>query len=235
MNATTIRVPENLTWKSLSERYPTTTVKVDGKSIEVNMLKDAIDDGTLLAEVEAAAKDLGVGTDALLAHLRKNWASNTTNFKKGYDCPSKFKNLRRVEMLKEFCSKARASIKNTSGKKAYWEWTSAEIMAVPLSEHRLLQSIRDNMASKKCKDLEHIPDLEQFMQHYDTACKRFSEADAIKKGNGSPEAKEAAKETARMLKEASELVDKLRDTGKLTKTERIKLAAYMDQLRPSEK
>lgn len=230
MNATTIRVPENLTWKSLSERYPTTTVRVDGKTVEVNALKDAINDGTLLAEVESAAKDLGVETDMLLAHLKKNWSSNKTNIKKGYDCPSKTKNLKRVELLIEFGAQARMGCKQVSGKKSYWEYSKEEILAIPLTELRLLKSIRDNKASKLSKYPDELP--EWFRESYAVACERYSDA---KRGTDDPKAREAAKETARMLSEASDLVDKLRDTGKLTKAERIKLAAYMEQLRSSDK
>lgn len=221
MNATTIKTPMNLTWKSLVERYPITTIKVDGKMVEVNALKDAIEDGTLLAEVEAAAKEQGVETYDMLRQMSRLLSSNLVNIRKRYDSPSKTKDLVRCEMLREFV-KANMAQHNDSKAvgdgKAKWKYTQEEIAAIDLSEVKLLKSIRDCMASKLCKYPDDIPD--GFQQTYAFACERYSEAKKAEK----------AAPAVTLDDDTLALVSKLKTGSKLTKNDKAALAAVLERL-----
>lgn len=218
-NNTTIKTPENLTWDGLYERYPNMTALVDGKPVTIDTLPTAIEDGTLLKEINEAADAMGVETDALLSRMMRNMSSQKTNINKRYDSPSKTKDLKRVELLMDFIRTARGGIKKTAGKKSYWEYTEEEILTIPLTDVRLLKSIRDNKASKLSKFPEDLPDW--FDDSYVAACKRYSEANA-----------QAKHGTVQVELDASALalVQKVEDGANLSKKDKAQLAALLRKL-----
>lgn len=220
MNAATIKTPENLTWNSLMTRYPAATVKVDGKPVEVDALKDAIEDGTLLAEVQEAAAKQGVETYAVLCRMSRLLSSNLVNIKKRYDSPSKTKDLARCEMLRTFVRVNMDSINGTkaTGEKAKWKYTTDDIAAIPLNDVKQLKSIRDCMASKLCKYPDDLPD--GFQQTYAFACERYS---AAKKAEKHAPAAELSADTMA-------LVEKLKSGKNLSKDDKAALAAVLESL-----
>lgn len=217
---TTIKTPENLTWKSMMARYPAATVKVNGKSVEVDALKDAIEDGTLLHEVTEAAEAQGVETYDMFRQMSRLLSSNLVNIKKRYDSPSKTKDLARCEMLREFVKSNMSSINGakTVGEKAKWKYTIDEIADIPLSDIKLLKSIRDCMASKLCKYPDDIP--EGFQQVYAFACERYS---AAKKAEKAAPAMELNADTLA-------LIEKLKAGKNLSKDDKAALATVLEGL-----
>lgn len=217
---TTIKTPENLTWKSLMARYPAATVKVDGKYVEVDALADAIEDGTLLREVNEAAEAQGVETYDILRQMARVLSSNLTNIKKRYDCPSKYNDLIRCEMLRAFVKANMLSINsNRSARdKAKWKYTIDEIAAIPLDDIKQLKSIRDCMASKLCKYPDDLPG--GFQQTYAFACERYSAA------------KKAEKQTSAIELDADmlALLEKLKAGKNLSKGDKSALAAVLEGL-----
>lgn len=220
MNTNTIKTPENLTWKSLMARYPAAIVKVDGKRVEVDALADAIEDGTLLREVNEAAEAQGVETYDILRQMARILSSNLTNIKKRYDCPSKYSDLIRCEMLRTFVKANMLSInsRRTVGEKAKWKYSIEEIEAIPLDDVKQLKSIRDCMASKLCKYPDDIP--EGFQQIYAFACERYS---AAKKAEKQANAIEL---DADMLA----LLEKLKAGKNLSKDDKAALATVLEGL-----
>lgn len=220
-NANTVKTPESLTWNALLVRYPQATVKVEGRMVEVDALKDAIEDGTLLGEVQAAAAEQGVETYDILRRMSRLLSSNLVNIRKRYDSPSKTKDLARCEMLRAFVKAnmdAHNSSKTVDGGKAKWKYTVEEIAAIDLTEVKLLKSIRDCMASKLCKYPDDLPD--GFQQTYAFACERYSEA------------KKAEKQGPAVTLDENTiaLVSKLKEGGKLTKSDKAALASILEQL-----
>lgn len=218
-NGITVKVPENLTWESLEKRYPNMTIVVDKKPVHIDALPEAIADGTLLKEFEEAADNMGVELDALLRRFKMNLSSTKTNARKAADTPDKTKTLKRVELLENFAAEARGSIKKATGRKSYWEWSVDEVLAVPLENVSLLKSIRDNKASKQCNHLDDLPDW--FDESYVTACRRYSEANALQK-NGTKQVELDAAGLA--------LVQKLKDGGNMSKKDKAALVDLLGQL-----
>lgn len=220
MKATTNRTPENLTWKSICERYPIATVKVDGKQVMVNSLKDAIEDGTLLAEVTEAANEMYEGdTYQVLSAMSRVLSSALVNIRKRADSPTKTKDLSRCEMLREFVSKNMAAIKAARPieQQAKWRYSKEDIEAIPLSEVKQLKSIRDCMASKLSDYPDDLPAT--FHAAYGAACERYSAA------------AKAAKVSKPSLDDSGEkLLAALKTGGKLTKADKAKLAALLESL-----
>lgn len=229
MNANAIKTPMNLTWKSMVERYPITTIKVEGKQVEVNALKDAIEDGTLLAEVEAAAKEQGVETYDMLRQMSRLLSSNLVNIRKRYDSPSKTKDLARCEMLREFVKANMVQHNNskTAGNgKAKWKYTAEEIADIPLSDVKLLKSIRDCMASKLCKYPDDI--TVEFHTAYAFACERYS---AARKANDNrAEAQHATTVFADLNDTDMAVLKKLGIDGKLSKADKAALRELIQKL-----
>lgn len=217
---TTIKTPENLTWKSLMERYPITTVKVDGKNIEVNALKDAIEDGTLIAEVEEAAAGQGIETYDMLSRMARTLSSNLTNAKKRYDSPSKRATIARCELLRMFVKENmnKLNAAKTDGK-AMWRYTIEDIEAIPLDDIKKLTSVRDCMASELSKYPEKLH--EGFHEAYAFARKRLSEANKL--------AKQAAS-TAVLDDSTLALVAKLKAGKNLSKDDKAALATVLEGL-----
>lgn len=221
MSTTTIKTPENLTWKGLYAKYPEATVKVEGRTVKVDALKDAIEDGTLLRDVTEAAEAQGVSTYDMLRQMSRLLSSNLVNIRKRYDSPSKTKDLARCEMLREFVKNNMDSINGTKavGEKAKWKYTAEEIEAIPLSEVKLLKSIRDCMASKLSKYPDDIPD--GFQATYGVACERYSKA---------AKAAKAAGPVIELDDSTVAIIDKLKNGANMSKKDKAALAAILEQL-----
>lgn len=220
MSTTNIKTPENLTWKGLYAKYPEATVKVEGREVKVDALKDAIADGTLMQDVTEAAESMGVTVYDMLKQMSRLLSSNLVNIRKRYDSPSKTKDLARCEMLREFVKNAMDSINDSKpvGEKAKWKYSQEEILAIPLTEVKLLKSIRDGMASKLCHYGDQVPD--GFQVTYGVACERYSMAAKAAKSNKGIELDDST----------LAIVAKLKAGTSLSKKDKLALAAVLEQL-----
>lgn len=177
----TNKITENLSWNNLKSNYHIGTIMVNGEPMQVNQLQNAIEDGSMLKLIQDCADQMYNGDIVpVLKVMKHNLSSALCNTKKRPDTPTKFKDLTRIELMSSFLDglvgKATVATRQNKAGKAYWTWSLEEIMAVPLSDMRTLQSIRDNMASAKTKYPERIEDMDDFMVRYKAASQRFSEA-----------------------------------------------------------
>ena len=177
----TNKITENLSWNNLKSNYHIGTIMVNGEPMQVNQLQNAIEDGSMLKLIQDCADQMYNGDIVpVLKVMKHNLSSALCNTKKRPDTPTKFKDLTRIELMSSFLDglvgKATVATRQNKAGKAYWTWSLEEIMAVPLSDVRTLQSIRDNMASAKTKYPERIEDMDDFMVRYKAASQRFSEA-----------------------------------------------------------
>lgn len=180
------KITENLSWNAIKNNYHIGAVMINGEAVQVNELQDAIDNGSIKQLMDECAEQLYAGDLLSVCRvLKHNLASARTNTSKRPNSPTKAKDLTRIELMWNYVDSimsatAVSSRQNKSGK-SYWTWTMEEIMAVPMSDVRTLQSIRDNMASAKAKYPERIEDMDDFMLRYKAASQRLSEAKAAKK------------------------------------------------------
>lgn len=189
MTTNNTKITEGLTWSFIKANYFVGEAMINGNAVKVDELQNAIDDGTLLAEIKACAETMYNGDIVPVCKVMKhNLASARTNTKGRPDTPTKVKDLAKIEKLWAYCSSlvesAGATRANNKSGKSYWTWSTEEIEAVPLSDVRTLKSIRDNMASVKAKYPEKIEDMDEFLDRYDVACKRYSEANKASKKGG---------------------------------------------------
>ena len=150
-----------LSMKSLATRFYIGMVSIgEGKMVQVNSLKEAIDNGTLLAMIEDCAKQLHNGEikpvlDAMLKNL-SSYLCETNDMSKYF--PDR--NLRTVRYdliqgyVKGLAIDASAASSNKPVAKSYWQWSMEDIKSVDINAEgaeRLLKSIYDNLASAKTK------------------------------------------------------------------------------------
>lgn len=220
-------ITENLSWQYLKEHYHIGTVVVNGAPVKINELQEAIDDGTILSQIEQCADEFyGGDTKAVIDIMKRNVSSALCNTKKRPDTPTKARDLLRIDMVRSFLANLSAttvakSTRNASGK-SYADWTMEEIMAVPLDDLRTLQSLRDNLASRLSKYPERIEDMDEFRLRYKTASERYSEA------------KRAAKQSATKPAVNEADVDKLLGAlqkGHLTKADKELLAQVLHNIK----
>lgn len=217
------KITEVLTWNYLKNNYYVGTAMVNGQAVQVDGLQEVIDDGTLLQQIKECADQMYNGDIAAVCKVMKhNLASARTNTKAQPDTPTKAKSLAKIEKLWDYCSKlvgeAGVTRANNRSGKSYWTWTMEEIAAVPLTDERTLKSIRDNMASVKAKYPEKITDMDEFLDRYDLACKRYSEAKKASKQSSSVDNDEAA----RLIKAL--------ESGRISKADKAALAEILKNL-----
>lgn len=217
------KITEVLTWNYLKNNYYVGTALVNGVSVQVDALQEIIDDGTLLAQIKECATEMYNGDVAAVCKVMKhNLASARTNTKAQPDTPTKAKSLAKIEKLWEYCTSlvAEAGTSRAGNKsgKAYWTWSMEDIAAVAANDERTLKSIRDNMASVKAKYPEKIEDMEEFLERYEFACKRYSEAKKAAKQNSSIDTAEAA----RLIKAL--------ENGRVSKADKAALAEILKNL-----
>ena len=148
------RILPEMTWAAIKENYYIGTLNVDGKAILVDKLSEAIECGEIDALVERCAKALYAGdTHAALINWSKNLSSQKTNMNKKEYFPSKALDEKRLTILTTYTSThiAKTASGGRNPGKSYWAWTMEEILAVDLKDIKLLDSIYNNMASKKSK------------------------------------------------------------------------------------
>lgn len=218
----TNKITENLSWNAIKANYHIGTIMVNNEPVQVNQLQNAIEDGSMLKLIQDCADQMYKGDIVpVLKVMKHNLSSALCNTKKRPDTPTKFKDLTRIELMSSFLDglvgKATVATRQNKAGKAYWTWTMEEIMAVPLSDVRTLQSIRDNMASAKTKYPERIEDMDDFMARYKAASQRFSEA------------KKANKQSADNG-ELDKLIKQL-ESGRLTKADKAAIAQVLKNLK----
>ena len=218
----TNKITENLSWNNLKSNYHIGTIMVNGEPVQVNQLQNAIEDGSMLKLIQDCADQMYNGDIVpVLKVMKHNLSSALCNTKKRPDTPTKFKDLTRIELMSSFLDglvgKATVATRQNKAGKAYWTWSLEEIMAVPLSDVRTLQSIRDNMASAKTKYPERIEDMDDFMVRYKAASQRFSEA------------KKASKQSTDNG-ELDKLIMQL-ESGRLSKADKAAIAQVLKNLK----
>ena len=162
----TCKITTDLTWEVLRGAYRIGTVKIDGKNIEVNELKEAIEDGTLDAKIQKCADELHDGdTYSALLSFSRNLSSKNTNMKKQVYSATTKVDQTMYELLREYTTKKMSELKGASrsgNSKAYWQYTMEEIEAA--DTYQLVKSIYDCMCSVKSKYPEvtaSVPDFEE--------------------------------------------------------------------------
>lgn len=159
----TKKTTDQLSWKSLSEQFTIGDIKIDGKTVHVNALQDAINDGTLTAMVKDAAEQLNDGDmHAVYAQLSMNLSSWLTNSKKASYRPNAKADKERYDTLRKFVSDGLVSTRDDgrSNTKSYWQWSIEEIEAI--TDYKTAKSVYDNLASYKQKKLDREIDTELF-------------------------------------------------------------------------
>lgn len=218
----TNKITENLSWNAIKNNYHIGAVRINGATVQVNELQTAIDNGTIKQLIDECAEQLYAGDVASVCRvLKHNLASARTNTSKRPDTPTKAKDLTRIELMWSYVDSlmgaATVSSRQNKSGKSYWTWSMDEIMAVPLSDVRTLQSIRDNMASAKAKYPERIENMDEFMIRYKAASKRLSEAKAAQKQGCDSD-------------ELDKLIKQL-EAGRLTKADKAAIAQVLKNLK----
>ncbi len=174
MSTKTTRLSENLYWAALRFRFYT-----------VEALVKAINDGTLEDMMKACADDMYKGDlAAVVAGMRKNLSSQATNMsKRDYVSPTAKDDWKRHELLWDFTGKLANALKPVAAglpvstkAKSRWQLTIEEIEAIPKDDFKVLDSIYQNMMSKKAKKPEDIANLNEFMGRLDLVSKLRSAA-----------------------------------------------------------
>jgi hypothetical protein len=182
MNAKTVRITKDLYWVALRYRFYT-----------VDMLKTAIEDGTFDAMLQKCADEMYNGEFKLaIAAMRKNLSSQQTNMNKAeVVAPEAKDDWKRFNLLWDYTTKLLEAIKPTVANlpeatkaKARWQLTKEEIDLIPKDDYNTLDSIYQNMMSKKSKKPEIIEEtigMKVFLDRLDYVSKLRSSAESTKK------------------------------------------------------
>lgn len=208
MNAKTMRITNELYWVALRYRFYT-----------VEMLKTAIEDGTLEAMLKKCADEMYGGELKLAVDaMKKNLSSQQTNMKKAeVVAPEAKDDWKRYQLLWDYALKLSETIKPTVANlpattkaKARWQLTKEEIDMIPKDDYNTLDSIYQNMMSKKSKKPEVIEEtigMKEFLDRLDYVSKLRSAAESTKKV------------AATQLNVSETIMTKLGKGGKTTLTE----------------
>lgn len=165
----TSRISESLSWAALKEEYFIGEVALNGKTVKVNKLQEAFEDGSFWDRIESCADAMyGGNTYAVLLSISKNLSSSLVNITKRPGSPSKTRDKERCLQLRDYVSSKMAEGKQSrvTSDKAYWQYTHEEIDAIPMDDIKTLKSVYDAMASRKAKYPDAIPDMADFMSRY---------------------------------------------------------------------
>lgn len=164
MDVKKVRITEELRWAALKYRFYT-----------LEKLQEAIADGTLDAMIKNCADTLhGGDTRVVINAMRKNLSSQRTNMKKATYVPAENKDdWKRYELLWEYTGKLAESIRpvvaglpESTKAKARWMLTKEEMNAIDKYDFKTLDSIYQNMMSKKAKkpeDIVKVMTMEDFL------------------------------------------------------------------------
>lgn len=164
MDVKKVRITEELRWAALKYRFYT-----------LEKLQEAIADGTLDAMIKACADTMhGGDTRVVVNAIRKNLSSQQTNMKKATYVPTENKDdWKRYELLWEYTGKLAESIRpmvsglpESTKAKARWMLTKEEMNAIKRDDFKMLDSIYQNMMSKKAKkpeDIVKVMTMEDFL------------------------------------------------------------------------
>jgi hypothetical protein len=227
MNVKQPRITEELSWKSLTQNYYVGTVVVDGQTIAINKLQDAISDGTLLAMVTSCADKMHEGdVGAVVEAIKRNLSSNRTNFSKKDYNPAADVEASRLALLWSFFDglavkekKVVAGLPASTKEKALWELTVEEITSLDTGNYKVLDSVYQNMMSKKSKKPEDILDMDEFKA-------RLKLVSSLRTA-----AKAAAKAAANTIIVPEDIMSKVLAGKALTKAESADLAELLLKLR----
>jgi hypothetical protein len=182
MNAKNTRITNELYWVALRYRFYT-----------VEMLKTAIEDGTLNGMLEKCANEMYNGEFKLAVDaLKKNLSSQQTNMKKAeVVAPEAKDDWKRYQLLWDYALKLSDAIKptvanlpETTKAKARWQLTKEEIDMIPKDDYSTLDSVYQNMMSKKSKKPEAIEEsigMKEFLDRLDYVSKLRSAAELTQK------------------------------------------------------
>lgn len=175
--STNTRITPELGWEAMRGAFRIGAIKLDGKTIEVNELAIAIEDGTLDAMMKTCADNLHAGDvySALLA-FSKNLSSKKCNLKKQPRNINTGVDKTMLELLTGYTSAKMAELKGSSrsgNSKAYWQYTMEEIEAC--NEYATIKSIYENMCSVASKYPERIESVDDFQAKKEFVAKKRSE------------------------------------------------------------
>ena len=205
MDVKKVRITEELRWAALKYRFYT-----------LEKLQEAIADGTLDAMIKNCADTLhGGDTRVVINAMRKNLSSQQTNMKKATYVPAENKDdWKRYELLWEYTGKLAESIRpvvsglpESTKAKARWMLTKEEMNAIDKYDFKTLDSIYQNMMSKKAKkpeDIVKVMTMEDFLDRlkHISALRSYAKA-AMAKNNAKAQLSES-------------LLNKLNKGGKTT-------------------
>lgn len=177
MNVKTTKLSFSLYLPSLKARFFT-----------VADLKRAIEDGTIESMFKECADELYAGdVKPVVDQFKRSLASKKTNMKKAQVVAPEHRDDKvRVELLWDYADKFATALKPTvstlpveTKAKARWQLTVEEINMIPADDIDTLQSIYDNMASKKSKYAEAIETamgMAEFEARFKVVSERLSKA-----------------------------------------------------------
>lgn len=200
----------NLSWMGLKIKFET-----------LEELEAAVANGTIMKMIENCAEQLHGGDvkPAVLA-LRRNLSTKASNYHKalrqdGYISPENRDDAKRYQILWDFTSTLVDDIKTVTempeGIKATARWclSREDIAALP-RDYKTVDSIYQNMASKKAKKPEQIEEsigMTEFLERFKMVSALRSE---LKAG-------ESAKAKADKDEMSKAILDKLNNSGRLSK------------------
>lgn len=179
MNAKNTRITSDLYWVALRYRFHT-----------IELLKNAIEDGTIEGMLKACAESVYGGEFKLaIDAMRKNLSSQQTNMKKASYVPIEAKDdWTRYELLWNYTGKLAESVKPvieglpvSTKAKSRWQLTREEIESIPKNDFKALDSVYQNMQSAKSKypeDVEAQIGMTEFMDRLAIVSKLRSAARA---------------------------------------------------------
>jgi len=228
MNVKKVRITEELTWSSLKDRFVIGNFTHEGVSLAINQLKDAIDNGTLLAMVVNCADKMHDGNvTEVVEAIKRNLSSNATNFKKKEYNPTADQDNLRLSLLWNFFDglsikekKVTEGLPETLKEKALWALTTEEIEGLDKSNYKILDSVYQNMQSHKSKTGKEVVLAAdpQYLDRLALISKYRSECRA------------AAKKAESEVVIPTELLTKAA-AGKLTKADQAELSEFLMRLR----
>lgn len=207
MNTKTVRINDELNWVALRYRF-----------YKVDMLKAAIEDGTLEAMLKDCADKLYAGDlTEVVKMMRRNLSSQHTNMKKAkYVAPEAKDDWARYELLWAYTGKLAEDSKPvvhnlpvSTKAKARWMLTVEEMDQIPADDFTTLDSIYQNMASKLAKKPADITAV-MTMADWNTRWAHISELRSA--------ARKAQKATESKVAVSDALLQKLQKGGKATLT-----------------
>lgn len=219
----TTKISENLSWQSLKDNFFVGKGHIEG----MKSLQEAINDGTILGMMQQCGNELhGGDIGPVVTAMKRNLSSKATNMRKSEYPHNMVADKLRWDMLYDFLYGLEAGKKSaapgmpeTTKGKSLWQLSIEEIEQIDKGDYKALDSVYQNMMSKKARKPEDIDDMKAYLD-------RLSRVSALRSAAG-----KLGKLKESMPAVSKGIVDKLSNGKKtLTAAEAKELYDLLSQL-----